>query len=225
MNNCTLRDATNPEYIASDLGFQNVLWGDYIYVNTSKNFADGGALVHIEASTTDPATTTPGRYTFSGRSDGWNASNHRYADGGSFTGGTSFVVWRDSKTSQSAFTCPVASGHPTWYPLGAEGIQGFDEQEQVLVPPTYPSSPLGIIPFPAATQRTKINSVAFAVPFNFGWIFLDLNHTVTGNANPSSDPAAAQGWVIYDMDSNGHFSVGFEGLRLDSACAPNHTMP
>jgi hypothetical protein len=81
------------------------------------------------------------------------------------------------------------------------------------------------IPFPAATQRTRVNGAMFPVPFNFGWVFLDLNTTVTGNPNPPFDPAAAQGWLIYDMDSNGHFSVGFEGLRLDSACAPNHTVP
>ena len=82
-----------------------------------------------------------------------------------------------------------------------------------------------IIPFPAAAQRTKISGANFPVPFNFGWIFLDLNTTVFGNGNPTFDPIAAQAWVIYDMDSSGHFSVGFEGLRLDSACAANHMVP
>ncbi len=239
VNSCTLRLPTDPAYFSSDISFSNVLWGDYIYVNTGQNFANGGALVHIEASTTDAATTTPGRYTFYGRYVGWNASDHReplattlggrYADGGTFSGGTSFVVWRDSKTSQNAFTCPAMSGRPSWYPLGTEGIDVFDEQEQVNraadVRLLAAAGRSGIDPFPAETQRTKINSADFPVPFNFGWIFLDLNTTVTGNANPSFDPAAAQAWLIYDMDSNGHFSVGFEGLRLDSACAPNHTVP
>jgi hypothetical protein len=239
VNNCTLRLPTDPAYFASDITFSNILWGDYIYVNTGQDFANGGALVHIEASTTNAATTTPGHYTFYGRYVGWNASDHReplattlggrYADGGAFTGGTSFVVWRDSKTSQNAFTCPAAAGRPSWYPLGTEGIDIFDEQEQVEVPQTFAFSPQpagsGIDPFPAETQRTKINSADFPVPFNFGWIFLDLNTTVAGNPNPSFDPAAAQGWLIYDMDSNGRFSVGFEGLRLDSACAPNHIVP
>ena len=67
----------NPLYLSSDITFQNVLWGDYIYVNPSQNIANGGALVHIEASTTDPATTTAGRYTFYGRYVGWNAIDHR----------------------------------------------------------------------------------------------------------------------------------------------------
>jgi hypothetical protein len=239
VNNCTLRDASNPAYFASDISFQNVLWGDYIFANSTQNFANGGALVHIEASTTDPATTTAGRYTFYGRYVGWNASDHReplattfggrYAINGTFSGGTSFVVWRDPKANQLPFACPAGQANPPWYPLGEEGIDVFDEQEQVAVPMTFPfcPSPPGsaLIPFPAATQRTRINGAAFPVPFNFGWIFLDLNTTVTGNPNPPFDPNASQAWLIYDMDSNGHFSAGFEGLRLDSACAPNHTVP
>src|SRR3954471_7487687 len=239
VSSCTLRLHSDPAYFASDITFQNVLWGDYIYANTTKNFANGGALVHVEASTTDPATTTPGRYTFYSRYVGWNASDHREplatnfgarcAVNGMFSGGTSFVVWRDSKTSQNAFACPAALGHPFWYPLGQEALEVFDEEEHVEVPQTFPVSAapptLSLLPFPAEAQRTKIDSSEFPVPFDFGWIFLDLNTTIGGNPNPTSDPVAAQAWVIYDMDSNGHFSVGFEGLRLDSACAPSHTVP
>ena len=239
VSNCTLRDASNPAYFTSDISFQNVLWGDYINANSAQNFANGGALVHIEASTTDPATTTAGRYTFYGRYVGWNASDHReplatnfagrYALNGTFSGGTSFVVWRDPKVNQLAFACPSGAANPSWYPLTQEAIEIFDEQEHVEVPQIFPFPPpppnFGLIPFPAATQRTKINDNGLPVPFDFGWIFLDLNTTVTGNANPSFDPAASQAWLIYDMDSNGHFSVGFEGLRLDSACAPSHTVP
>jgi hypothetical protein len=239
VNNCTLRDASNPAYFASDITFQNVLWGDYINANSAQSFANGGALVHIEASTTDAATTTAGRYTFYGRYVGWNASDHReplatnfagrYALDGTFSGGTSFVVWRDPKVNQLAFACPSGTANPPWYPLTQEGIDVFDEQEQVEVPQVFPFPPpppnFTLIPFPAATQRTRINTAAFPVPFEFGWIFLDLNTTVTGNPNPLFDPAASQAWLIYDLDANGHFSVGFEGLRLDSACAPSHIVP
>ncbi|HSS78681.1 MAG TPA: hypothetical protein VLV54_18320 [Thermoanaerobaculia bacterium] len=239
VNNCTLRLPSDPGYFSSDITFQNVLWGDYVYQNVGQGSATGGALVHVEASLTNPATTTAGRYTFYGRYNGWNASDHReplattfggrYFNGGGFGGNTSFVVWRDSKTSQNAFTCPAISGRPSWFPLGVEGIDIFDEQEHVSVPLTSPFSPQppgpAIVPFPAEAQRTKINGPDLPVPFSFGWIFLDLNTTVVGNPNPPFDPAAAQAWMIYDMDANGLFSVGFEGLRLDSACAPNHTVP
>src|SRR5437764_2155810 len=116
VNNCTLRLPSDINYFTSDITFQNVLWGDYFYVNSGQNFADGDTLVHIEASLTNPATTTAGRYTFYGRYVGWNASDHREPLPTTFAGrfvtiealygdpfSTSYVVWRDSKTSQNAF--------------------------------------------------------------------------------------------------------------------------
>ncbi|HEX3557232.1 MAG TPA: hypothetical protein VIA62_28735 [Thermoanaerobaculia bacterium] len=239
VNNCTLRLPSDINYFTSDITFQNVLWGDYFYVNQAQNFANGDTLVHVEASLTNPATTTAGRYTFYGRYVGWNAIDHReplattfagrYANGGTFSGGTSYVVWRDSKTNQNPFTCPATTGRPSWFPLGQEGIDIFDETEQVNTPQTFPFSPQppqqGIIPFPAEAQRTVINGADFPVPFNFGWLYLDLNTTISGNPNPPFDPAAAQAWVTVNMDSNGHFSVGFSAIQLDSACAPNHFVP
>jgi hypothetical protein len=239
VNNCTLRLPSDIAYFINDVTFQNALWGDYFYVNSAQNFADGDTLVHIEASLTDTATTTAGRYTFYGRYVGWNAIDHReplgttyagrYVTGGTFSGGTSFVVWRDSKTNQNPFTCPAITGRPSWFPLGQEGIDIFDEMEQVNTPSTFPFSPQppqqGIIPFPAEAQRTLINGADFPVPFNFGWLYLDLNTTVSGNPNPPFDPAAAQAWVTVVMDSSGRFSVGFSAIQLDSACTPNHFVP
>src|SRR5436305_2755501 len=187
VNNCTLRLPSDPAYFANDITFQNVLWGDYFYVNQAQNFANGDTLVHVEASLTNPATTTAGRYTFYGRYVGWNATDHReplattfagrYATGGTFTGGTSYVVWRDSKTNQQPFTCPATFGRPSWFPLGQEGINIVDETEQNNFATPFPFSPqppnVGIIPFPAEAQRTPINGAGFPVPFNFGWMSLD----------------------------------------------------
>ena len=48
-----------------------MLWGDYFYINELQNFADGNPLVHIEASATNPQTTSPGQYTFYGRYVDW----------------------------------------------------------------------------------------------------------------------------------------------------------
>jgi hypothetical protein len=71
VNNCTLRFPGDPGYFGSggtgDATNQNVLWGDYFYVNDLQNFADGNPLVHIEASATDPQTSVAGQYTFYGR--------------------------------------------------------------------------------------------------------------------------------------------------------------
>ncbi|MBV8201631.1 MAG: hypothetical protein JOZ15_13500, partial [Acidobacteria bacterium] len=242
---CSLKFPGDTGYFAAggtgDATDQNVLWGDWFIVNSVQNFAEGGDLVHIEASATDPATTTAGRYTFYGRYDSWTAVDNReplattfaarYLNGGPFSGGTSLLVWRDSKVNQGPFTCPATPGlQPAWYPLGQEGIVIFDEQEHPVVPQTFPFSPQpptgSLIPFPAETQRTQVNGAAFPVPFSFGWLYLDLNTTVAAaGSNPPFDPAAAQAWVVYTLASNGHFAVGIDAIRLDSACAPNHFVP
>jgi hypothetical protein len=240
VNNCTLRFPSDIGYFSSDTSTQNALWGDYMFQDASAaKAATGGPLVHIEASTTNAATTTPGRYTFYGRYVNWDASDHReplattfaarYNIGGASVAHTSFVVWRDPKTVQGPFACPATFNRPTWYPLGMEGLDIFDEQEQVDEPGTFPFSPqppgIGVDPFPAAAQRTVVNSADLPTPFNTGWMFVDLNTTITGNPNPPFDPLASQGWMIYDMDANGRFTVGYEAIRLDSACAANHTTP
>jgi hypothetical protein len=71
-----------------------------------------------------------------------------------------------------------------------------------------------------------VGGSALPVPFAFGWLLLDLNTTVAaaGN-NPPVDPAAAQAFVTSFDETNGHFAVGIEAIRLDSACAANHVVP
>ncbi|HEY0511430.1 MAG TPA: hypothetical protein VGH73_05980 [Thermoanaerobaculia bacterium] len=245
VNNCTLRFPGDPGYFAvggtGDATDQNVLWGDYFYVSDGQNLASGNPLVHIEASATDPQTSTAGQYTFYGRYDGWTAVDNReplstnfaarYVTGGTFSGGTSLLVWRDSKVNQGPFTCPVVPGaRPPWYPLGQEGIVIFDEQEQPQVPQSFPVSPQppqqGLTPFPAEAQRTQVGGAALPVPFDFGWLYLNLNTTVpaAGN-NPPEDPAAAQAWVTVEMIAQGRFSAGFDAVQLDSACTALHFTP
>jgi hypothetical protein len=244
VSNCTLRFPGDAGYFApfgtGDATDQNVLWGDYFYVNDGLNLADGNTLVHVEASATSPETTTSGQYTFYGRYVGWTAADNReplatnfaarYATGGAFGGITAIIAWRDSKVNQTPFTCPAAIGRPAWYPLGQEGIVIFDEEEQPLVGQTFPVSPQPptdtLSPFPAEAQRTVVGGSNLPVPFAFGWLYLDLNTAVAaaGN-NPPEDPGAAQGWVTVQMTAQGRYSAGFAAVQLDSACRASHFTP
>ena len=238
VNNCTLRFPGDLGYFGAggtgDATNQNVLWGDYFYINSATNRADGETLVHIEASATNPETSVSGQYTFYGRYVNWTAVDNReplatnfavrFLNGGPFSGGTNLIAWRDSKVRQGAFKCGTT---PAWYPLGQEQIVIFDEQEHPQVPQTFPVSPQppqsGIIPFPAEAQSTAIGGAAFPVPYKFGWLFLNLNTTVAAAGSvPPEDPAAAQAWVEAVMSALGRYSVGFDAIKLDSACTANH---
>lgn len=217
---------------------QNLLWGDYFYVHPSQNYAQGDALVHIEADATHPETSVPGEYTFWGRYVDWTAADNReplatnfaarYLTGGTFSGGTDLIVWRDAKVNQEPFACPAAPGRPPWYPLGQEQIVVFDEQENVFQVPTSGFSPpleFSLVPFPAEANRTAVGGPDFEVPFQFGWIRLNLNTTVAAaGPNPPEDPAAAQAWVTTVVSADGRFSVGYPATMLDSATNASHLL-
>jgi hypothetical protein len=256
VNNCTVRFPGDDGYFAAsnaDVTDQNVLWGTWTIVNATQGFAEGSNLVAIEADGTDPATSTPGKYTFYGRYDGWSAVDHRsplgttflaqYADGGPFNGGTDLLIWRDTKVAQAPFVCPTTfvDTLPPWYPLGQEGYLVFDEQEHAQGPPVCPfaapgqpsATPSECPPIPivlvarAATQRTRVNGADLPVPFTFGWVYLDLNwaNPFLTASNPPADPQAEQAWVVAAESSSDHFAVARDAYRLDSACSANHFVP
>jgi hypothetical protein len=259
VNNCTLRFPGDPGYFApggtGDATNQNVLWGDFMLVDPGGDLAVGEPLVHIEADALHEETSVPGEYTFYGRYVAWTAADNReplstsfaarYLNGGAFQGGTDLIVWRDSKVNQGPFTCPAVFGvRPPWYPLGQEGIVVFDEQENPEVPASFPVSPqpplASVIPFPAETQIVEIGGEGFPTEFDFGWIYLNLNTTVTaaGN-NPPEDPTAAQAWVIEIMTAGpaeaadgtknhrrgSRFGVGKSSVQVDSAANAGHGSP
>jgi hypothetical protein len=241
VNNCTSRFPSDAGYFApggtGDATNQNTLWGDYVYTNHlgGVESSDGSPLVHIRASATDPETSGVGQYTFYGRLVNWTAADNReplsttfavrFANGGAFSS-TNLTVWRDAKVSQTYFAC---GGKPSWYPLGQEGITFFDEQEHPAVQQSIPFAPQPpintLVPFPAGTQRVTVGGAALPTTFAFGWIYLDLNTTVTGNPNPPEDPAAAQAWVEVHIKGTGRYSVGWPAVMLDSAKALSHYFP
>ncbi|HEX4965589.1 MAG TPA: hypothetical protein VF173_32565 [Thermoanaerobaculia bacterium] len=226
VKSCTLRFPSDTGYFGpgGDASDDNVLFGDYAYVDASQGKSVGNTLVHVEASATSPETSTPGQYTFYGRFVGWSALDHRSPLPTTFgalyrKGDTDLVVWRDPKVVQNAFTCPAAAGNPAWYPLGQEAIVTFDQRETAATPPASAK------PFPAAAQRTRVGGGGLPTPFASGWAYLNLNTTVpAAGANPPEDPAADQAWVSV-VTADGRSLVGFDAMRYDSACQAKHTNP
>jgi hypothetical protein len=244
VNNCTLRFPGDIGYFGNggtgDATNQNVLWGDYFYIDLTQDLGYGDALVHIPASATNPETSVSGQYTFYGRYVNWTAVDNRMPLATNFAlrfvapkdfktpakarrrsvmpSSTDLLVWRDSKVMGQPFTCGTT---PAWYPLGYEQIRAINEQEQAEVPS------LATSPFPAATQRVTVASSALPVTAFSGWLFLDLNTTVSGSPNPPEDPAAAQAWVtvlqrVQQGPNGGRYDVGYRAIRLDSAATANH---
>ncbi|HVS63133.1 MAG TPA: hypothetical protein VMT85_06465 [Thermoanaerobaculia bacterium] len=220
-------DGANPAAIANN---DNVLWGDYFFVDPSENFAQGFTAVHIEADSVnllgangscDPLATFP--YTFycslAGAGDIPGEDNRealasvyavRYLQGGAFTGGTSVIAWRDPLTGANAPAANCASliANVT---MGNEQIVRFDEEENPVVPSGGPSGQPDVIesPFPYCTNRAVVGQ-DITVDADFGWLYLNLN---TGPATFN------QAYVTVVMDASGLFSVGFDALQLNGLTA------
>jgi hypothetical protein len=223
---CTLRYPSDAAYFgpggsASD---QNVLWGDYIYVDPANKYSDGENLVHVKAF---PGAFKQGDLTFYGRYVGMSGADNRqplpttwasrFVDGGAFSGGTDLVVWQDSGRAVNAFPCgTLPSGFPLQHVQDREVT--FDEQEQIYRPPIAPIFPQPGDPsegaFPAEANRTSIGSARFPVPFNFGWIFLELNAVANSTVVPR------QSWMETIMKAQGQYSAGFSATPLASGCQP-----
>jgi hypothetical protein len=157
VNQCNLLFPNSAGYFTTVATFQNVLWGDYFYVNQEQNYAQGETLVHSEAcqpgngyigyvgNGAGQCPFAPGDYTFYGRYVAGAGTDQReplattfatrYINGGGFTGGTDLIVWRDSKTAGTGangpFSCAAADG-PAWYPLNQQQVVAFDEAEHAV---------------------------------------------------------------------------------------------
>ncbi|MDQ1348103.1 MAG: hypothetical protein QG573_1477 [Acidobacteriota bacterium] len=187
-------------------GNDNVLWGDWMIVTPSEAFASGNPAVHIQA---DPDFFGAGDYTFYGRYHGFDGSDRRrplpssysarFLNGGSFTGGTKLIVWRDTR---SADTGVVSCGsEPDWVPLGERRLEAHDE--------TLASTDLGSTTiFDLATQRTDITDVS--QPYTFGLLEMNLN---------LSDDTTAQAWVGVEASAAGQYSIGFPAIPMNDLCA------
>ena len=234
---CSTAFANDPGYfvdgglgIANDL---NYIWGDYFIVDPTNNFAFGDNMVHIEADPLFNAADTQTGYTYYGRYTSPLGSDNReplsttwatrYLNGGGFDGGTDLIVWRDSTDGAvaSSYSCTSA---PPWYPLNETQVVAFDEEEDptllcfsggggVISPPEGPNDPAC---FPLETGRYHIGDDSLTPPENFGWMYLNLNHTFPGF--DVGGGIYAQSFVTRAHNASGRFQVGLTAVDLASAC-------
>jgi len=237
VSNCTQFVITQANYFDTALKTgpdANVLWGDFFLVNPGQDFAQGEALVHIE---TYAVPVAPGPvYTFYGRYTPVTAYNGadnreplattfgaRYIAGGVFTGGTDLLCWRDNGTAASAapFTCGGGSGDGQ--PLSQNQVVIFDEEENPVTVPGSPFSPpqqqAGLLICPWEATRTHVDGPRLQTPFDFGWLYLNLNTNVTGDFKVNTR-GIHQAWVGTIMSASGKFSVGFQAMHFDLANDP-----
>jgi hypothetical protein len=232
VNECVTTDPSDLDYY-NTIGTRNVWWGEYLVLDKSKKIGRGDTAVHVRAESNDSQTLGPGSYTFYTRFEGIASTAFRQPLATTFFApfdnvlkdplfptGTSFIVWRDPKVSDAEpFPCGTL---PNWYPLGQDDIVAFDDQENPedlsFFPVTPPAPPVPIQPFPAATQKVKLDTASFPTTLLRGQIYMNLNFLVPAASNvPNEDPPIMQNWVISVRDNKNKYSVGTRAVHLDSA--------
>ncbi|MCP3962089.1 MAG: hypothetical protein GY719_29960 [bacterium] len=257
VTDCNLLFPGQAGYFGSGLTSEvNQLWGDWFIVQDGRAWGDN--LVAIEAS--ESGAFLPGDHTFYGRYVDGLATDQReplastwatryFQPNALFPGGTDLLVWRDSKcrVSTSGFDndCTPTSGTPPWWPLDETQVVAFDTQEDAYelctdtpgvpggggISPPLPDQPgEGIQCFPLETGRYEVGAGDLAPPYDFGWMYLNLNFTLgdtSGSPTPCSTDGLfgdiAQSWVTTELESEGGIegtlSVGFAATQLTSACS------
>ena len=187
----------------------NVLLGEYAYLDARGGMMQGEQAVHIAAD----ATAYGSGYTFYGRYVDGDGSDNRQPLGASFAASyaqdeaagerTLLTVWRDTK---SPVTAPVACGTlPSWAPLISTDQVAWDEQEGVTGLPASDRR------FPWATQAVRVGSAAMPIAEDHGWTVLDLGHRA------DLFGLAAQGWVTV-LKANPHGGTAHDAAVIQSAC-------
>jgi uncharacterized repeat protein (TIGR01451 family) len=213
VNGCSTLNPSSPGYfVAGGHGVaanDNVLLGEYAYVDGRRKIAQGENAVHIAA---DPVYGNG--YTFYGRYVHGDGSDERQPLGSLFAASyahtesqgldTVLTVWRDTKSAKAE---PVACGSlPAWAPLSANDQIAWDEEEGVT------SLAASTARYPLATQAVTVGGSALPISEPFGWTMIDLGHRA------ELFGLVSQGWVTVLQSSRQGLGTGQDAHVLRTVC-------
>lgn len=155
----------------------------------------------------------------------------RYLNGGVFDQ-TQLIVWRDSTSADlipipNGFPGAWCSNGPSWFPLNETEVIAFNEAEDAVeicfftggvVSPPDDDDPAC---FPYETGRYNFGDAPLDVPFNFGWVWLNINlppDAPTPDTDFGTSGNIAQSHVTTLHSALGLFSVGLQAVEIWDAC-------
>jgi hypothetical protein len=233
------RGPTDPLYFSRDIRYENVLTGDYAFVNGGQQFAQASPMVHIRAvpGGGTPSTRLPGpvprlEKTFYGRFQD-PADPHldarqplpstfavRWINGGTGAFNTSLMIWRDGYTGPAASCADYADNGKV---IVAESVS-FDEDEnglgisqgEIIIPVVIGREPITL----PATSFIQAGDDDVFPQETFdehvaGWLYLNLD-----DDDCEDGSGAHQNWVVVNMRAQGTYSVAFDAAWLGNGCSP-----
>jgi hypothetical protein len=228
VQNCGSTLPTDPGYFTTQVLYDNALTGDYQQVNSTQNFAQGNAMVHIRAI---PEGGVPGagetsfRRTFYSRLQNGGTADRRqplpstfaarWISGGSTAFDTTFKIWREAVTGATA-GCAVSANSQIEVP----DMVRFDEEENPTTHDYY--CEFYICPQYVLPPVSRFRASDYNFPSNpdgavAGWMYLNLHDE--RYYETEEDESARQSWVVVSMTADGRYSVDFDATALGNGCS------
>lgn len=230
VNACTPSFPGDGAYFSSELGYDNVLMGDYLQIDGSNDFAQGSTAVHIRAIPEGgtPPTRTPTNFTRTFYSHLQPAASRtldnrqplpstfaaRWIEGGASGFNTVFKIWREVETPGGA-ACSAYAVNKT---MAVSEIVRFDEEEnpETVVEQSLADPPMDTQVLPATSLLPIDQNEIIPVNSNeavAGWIYFNLH-------NERDAAVASQNWIVSSMRAEDRFSVDIDALALGNGCSP-----
>ena len=227
VKSCADTTPADASYFMGLAADDNVLLATFSTLEGDDNSSSGELAVHLEASSSSPATTTSGQATFYGRVLGWSAKDHReplatHWHATVVANDSELIVWRDPQKPGAAFTCGTPPA-----PLAQETLVAFDTDGQPM--DLKASRAVGAVAqaVPVGPDLMGTNpGESLRVMAKKGFIIFSSN-LPGSTAGPSTDKTTGQSyvWVRRAPDQGvGRFGTGTRATQLDSATAPSHAL-
>ena len=229
VTNCSTNDPFAREYWTQDLGYENVLIGDYQQLDSRNDSAQGSPMVHIRAIPEGGPSgdggglprTFYGRYqpaasptldarqplpsTFAAR---WVVGTWWFEHPLEMT----LKIWREGRSGRR---CAARDDNVLWF----TEIVRFDDAENAFVDDgqCLICPPWGY-PRLAATSRIAIDDDPIIPKVTngavSGWIYLNLD-------DDSRTPWIGSNWVVVSIRERGHSAFDFDVGALGNGCSPS----
>ena len=220
---------TEGSYFNAEMGYANVLMGDYLQVDGRNNFAQGSPAVHIRAIPEggSPSTRKSSNFrrtfyshlqpaasrTLDGRQPLPSTFAARWIAGGGGNFQTSYKIWRGVQTAASAACGDYTANRE----IPIVEIVRFDEDEnpETNFLQSIADPPREFVPTLPASSLVSIDAQTFPINTNGavgGWMYFNLD-------NGQGDDIASQNWVVSSMRAEDRFSVDTDAVALGNGCS------
>ncbi|HEX6095986.1 MAG TPA: hypothetical protein VF432_06665 [Thermoanaerobaculia bacterium] len=221
VRNCSDNSPASEEYWTEDIGYDNVLIGDYQQFRLDQGLAQSSTLVHIRAipgvrfPRTFYARYQPGDAPrLDARQPLPSAVAVRSLHGSAADYATYYKIWREGATGRETTCAEWDENVATW----TETVR-FDEAENAWgdIPSVTGFPAFFPMTLPATALIHTADSSVFPQAANgaiAGWIYVNLD-------DPDEDrPWASQAWAITSMRAASYLSVDMDGAALGNGCSP-----